>query len=180
MPLRVSLRMVCHTVLPEGRIVDVEANPLRNQPCPKWCLWGEEFGSNYQYIWMLGIHDASMQRRRKDTLKWRLIQHQRRLVVTCAAEAEVINDMVTSGVEGRLSSEEQMSVYMVAGYVAFKHLELRGTHLPSDMTAYFDHINRGKLSTPSDSLLHLVLLAMIFFIKTEAGNCRKRLCNLFP
>ena len=98
---------------------------------------------------------------------------------TSAAEAEVINDMVTSGVEGRLSSDEQMSVYMVAGYVAFKHPELRGTHLPSDMTAYFDHINRGKLSTPSDSLLHLVLLAMIFFIKTEAGNCRKRLCNIF-
>ncbi|GFS18681.1 hypothetical protein ElyMa_003269100 [Elysia marginata] len=44
---------------------------------------------------------------------------------------------------------------------------------------YFDAINRGGLSHPSEQCLYLVLLCYFFFANCQETSCRKRLVNVF-
>ena len=77
-------------------------------------------------------------------------------------------------IEG-ISHDDSLNLFYMAGYVAFRHIELRGNRgdFDSDSTSFLDEMDRGKLSYPNEALFNFIKLAFLFFTNTEK-LCRRR------
>ena len=110
-------------------------------------------------------------------------EHKCALCVSALTETEmyIFDELSEKGVEGCISSDEEMAIFYVAGYIASKHPELAqdsSTFMHTTIAEYFGSIDRGRLACPSDEFLHFVLLAYVYFTKTDARLCRNRLVNV--
>ena len=85
------------------------------------------------------------------------------------------------------SVNELNVIVYTAGYVAYKHPELKGSgqDIPSNLKKYIDGLNRGKLSYPSKIFLTYMFMTFAFMKKCSSSLvlCRKRmtiLLTFFP
>ncbi|GFO13683.1 transposable element p transposase [Plakobranchus ocellatus] len=70
------------------------------------------------------------------------------------AELLMLDDMTNSDINNKISLDEKMAVFYIAGYIAFKHKHLSGNVSdPSpEIKAYFNAMNRKNLSQPSEAV----------------------------
>jgi len=94
-------------------------------------------------------------------------------------EMLLLDDLADSA---NVTSDEKLSIFYIAGYVASKHKELAaasGEHQSDTGNQdFFLSLNRGGLTLPSEAFFNLAYLAYAFFIKTQDLHCRRRLVNI--
>ena len=92
-------------------------------------------------------------------------------------EFELLSDL-TDHLEG-ISNDDDMNLFYAAGYIAFKHKNLRGRYNEyedlDESSAFLTEMDRGKLSYPSEELFLFLRLAFLFFTKSKDKLCRRKL-----
>ena len=97
----------------------------------------------------------------------------------CEEEILILDDL-PSDIE-KLSQDERLNLFYIAGYAAFRNPEFRGNPSDDDFgadSAFLDETNRGGLSYPSKALFEIVMLGYIFFLNTPVKLCRSRFVTI--
>ena len=106
--------------------------------------------------------------------------HRYDLCIIPLTEAEIVlKDDIVSGVD-KILPDEKLSLFYIAGYIAYKHKEVCGNDDGSfdDVKSPLSTLDRGKLSYPTTHFFYLVLLAYVFFSETPEKLCRNRLVKI--
>ena len=79
-------------------------------------------------------------------------------------EFELLSDL-TDHLE-RISNDDDMNLFYAAGYIAFKHKNLRGRYSDyealDESSAFLTEMDRGKLSYPSEELFFFKTCVFVF------------------
>ncbi|GFO24506.1 hypothetical protein PoB_005101100 [Plakobranchus ocellatus] len=94
----------------------------------------------------------------------------------------MVDDMTNDDVNSKISLDEKMAVFYIAGYLAFKHKNLSGNALDAspERKANFNAVNRKNLCQPSEAFFLFMLLAYYYFTHSQEMFCRKCLVQTLP